>query len=422
MLNLMLSKARPGMTLAMPVFHPGAAGHVLLKPGFALDSRSICRLGELKVPDVWIDCPALAEVMKYVSHEVVGAQADLVRTIGPGFDAAQGDARVDLEFSAYAGAVRGLIARLGEHPSAQTLVNDLVHSDSALTSHSTAVSYLSILMGLKLDSYLMLERSHVGPTRARSVEGLGVGALLHDVGILRLDPETVRRAHRTGNFTDPAWREHVKIGYEMVRGEIEPTAASAVLHHHQRFNGSGFPGLRRADSQHARPQCGHDIHIFARVIAVADRFDDLRNPIAADGTVRRSALPVVRVIKQMLAETRAGHFDPMVIKSLVQCAPAFGPGKHVTLSDGREAVVTGQNPLDPCRPKVRPIIAGREHMVPEDHFGPVIDLQKSLVSIAKVDGEDVHDDLFFPSVPSEFDLRVMPPNTQPVACAVLDAA
>ena len=78
MLNLMLSKARPGMVLAMPVYHPGACGHVLLKPTFPLDARSIRRLGELKVPDVWIECPALAEVMKYVSPAVVGAQAEFI--------------------------------------------------------------------------------------------------------------------------------------------------------------------------------------------------------------------------------------------------------------------------------------------------------------------------------------------------------
>ncbi len=89
------------------------------------------------------------------------------------------------------------------------------------------------------------------------------------------------------------------------------------------------------------------------------------------------------------------------------------------LSDGREAVVTTLNVLDPCQPNVRPIIAVRAGSLPDATFGPPIDLLASNLSIAQADGEDVGSDLFFPPSRAAFDLRVIPPMDQPAACARL---
>ncbi|QKK07126.1 MAG: hypothetical protein HND58_02425 [Planctomycetota bacterium] len=138
----------------------------------------------------------------------------------------------------------------------------------------------------------------------------------------------------------------------MLRGGVGPSAAAAVLHHHQRFDGSGFP---HRETFHGDPQPvnGTDIHIFARIVAVADVFDRLRHPApTAPGAEEPDPVPVVRVLRQMLRTEMAGWFDPIILHALVHAVPAFPPGSVVTLNDGRRAVVVSWDPLNPCRPTV----------------------------------------------------------------------
>ncbi len=409
MLNLSLNRARPGMMLAMPVYHPGAAGHILLKPGYEIDAPAIRRLGELRVHDLWIRYPALDHLMKFISPEVVRSHAALTRLLGSALDRAFFDAQAPMDYLSYACAVRNLVLNLSEHPGAQVLVGNVVHADSALVSHSSRVCLLSLVMGLKLDSYLMAERAKVGPIHARNVENLGVGALLHDVGILKLEPDVLDRYTRTHDDTDPAYQQHVRLGAEMVRGKVEPTAAAVVLHHHQRIDGNGYPIMPHPRGEEDRPLQGNEIHIFARIVALADRFDRLRNPWLPGGGVQLAGIPSVRVLNALVAETRRLLTDPIVTKALVHAAPAFAPGSIVGLASGLNAIVTGWTPLNPCRPKVC-IIRGRlpEDGVPaEEQLGETIDLGKQTDSIVFAEGHDVAGDLFDPRHPTEFDVRVL---------------
>ena len=71
----------------------------------------------------------------------------------------------------------------------------------------------------------------------------------------------------SGDESDPAWREHPALGYRLVRGKVSATAASTVLHHHQHYDGSGFAGADFPVMRNKR------IHIFARIVTVAEQFD-----------------------------------------------------------------------------------------------------------------------------------------------------
>ncbi|MGQ0627194.1 MAG: HD-GYP domain-containing protein [Phycisphaerales bacterium] len=407
MLNLSITRARPGMVLSMPVFHPAAPGHVLLKPGFELDAGTILRLAELKVPQVWIRYPALDALMRFVSPEVAAAHAELTHTLSAAFTPAQEGASTALDFGAYASAVKGLVTKLGENPGAQLLVGGLVHADSGLVAHSSNVCFLSLLMGLKLDAYIMSERTRVGPLHARNIESLGVGALLHDIGHLRTPPEVLRAFAQSGDERDPEYQRHAQVGFEMVKGKVEPTAAAAVLHHHQRADGTGFPTMPAHGQEGPRPLKGAEVHIFARIIGAADLFDRIRNPMTAEGEVRRGAVPVVRVLNTMRQEVRIGRLDPMVFKALLWAAPPFAPGSMVRLSNGRAAVVLGYSPFDPCRPRVQMARPGFPGGVPEEgDLLEKVDLATAAETIVECEDQNVAGDLFFPANRSEFDLRV----------------
>lgn len=415
MLRLSLHRAAPGMVVCMPVMHPQIPGHVLLKPGAELDSQAITRLGELGVRQVFIEYPPTSFLMRYASAAVMQEQTRLADTVGRQIDSISRGLHAAFEFTSYLDGVRGLIQKLVDDPAAAVFLHDVIDPRSPIASHSFNVGFLSLLMGLRLDGYLVANRPRISAKRAANIENLGVGGLLHDIGMLRLTPDALRRWDSTHDESDPYWQKHVTLGYQFVRGKIAPTAAAGVLHHHQRMDGSGFP--KRARS-YGPPSAlsGREIHIFARIIAVADVFDRFRC-VEPDG--RR--VPTVRALKKTMELVRSGKLDAVVFKSLLSVVPAFAPGSLVTLSNGRRCVVAAWEPSRPCSPMVcmlspeaeEALRVGGERLMRSGDvpLGEPIDLQERReLCIVRAEGHDVAQDLFEPAFAGEFDLRLQYPN------------
>lgn len=112
---------------------------------------------------------------------------------------------------------------------------------------------------------------------------------------------------------------HPEYGHEMVRGiGFLGEARSAILHHHERLDGTGYPyGL-----------VGSQIPEFARVVAVADAFDAM--------TSTRSysrARPVPAALAEL--ERCAGtQFDPVMVRALVRALGRRGGWHPAVTADG----------------------------------------------------------------------------------------
>jgi HD-GYP domain-containing protein (c-di-GMP phosphodiesterase class II) len=100
------------------------------------------------------------------------------------------------------------------------------------------------------------------------VERIEAAAAVHDVGLVRVPGSVLaRRDDPTPEETGLVER-HVVYGAEQVAAVADPEIAALVRHHHERVDGAGYPdGL-----------AGDEIPLGARVIAVADRFDELISP------------------------------------------------------------------------------------------------------------------------------------------------
>lgn len=380
-LRVDLPQAKPGMRLALPVQNPRTPNRVLLKVGYELNEEILLKLKEHHVRSVWVRYPSLDFLEKIVCPQLVQNQQQVLSHIADTFEKVQAGSAAKLNYDAYTRSIEQLIETLLTNPQAAVFLGDIDQTNDDLMRHSSAVAYLSLLMGLKLEGYMVKERKHVDPARAKGVQSLGLGGMLHDLGALTLDPEIRERYFATGDESDPAWREHPLEGWRTVRGKIDPSAAAVVLHHHQRFDGSGYAGRDMPVLD------GHRIHVFARVAAVADEFDRLRNP---PGGERR---PTVWALSVILGDTLRPQFDPRVLQTLVEVAPPYAPGTTVKLSDGRWAVVIDHNADQPCRPTVQ-IIPDPDSLDGEDPpQGEQIDLRdcgRSL-TVAEADGFDVRE-------------------------------
>jgi putative two-component system response regulator len=135
-------------------------------------------------------------------------------------------------------------------------------------------------------------------------DALEFGAILHDIGQVRI-PETILL--KAGPLSEEEWeemRKHPEEGARMIEGipYLAP-AIPIVLHHHERWDGTGYPHRLKEDL----------IPIEARVLAVADTFDAM----TSDRTYRKALHPNIayeEIIKQSNYQ-----FDPQVVEAFLKC-------------------------------------------------------------------------------------------------------
>ncbi len=397
MLRVPMVQARPGMVLAVPLIHPEHPDTVLLREGFTLDELSIARLREINVAELWIEYPGLEFINKHICPEILRRRGIIAYQVRKLLDDMSSKSGATLDYSQYRSTVRDFVRTLHDRPSAAFMIESMIQGDRSLMRHCSDVCYLCLLLGMKLESYLILQRKRLPCHRAKGVVNLGVAAMLHDVGMLALERDVIEDwiAHDCDE-THPQWREHVTIGHDRVRDKLAASANAAVLHHHQHFDGSGFP-VREDKNGRVRALRGEEIHVYARILMVADLFDRLSHPPNATENV-----PHVRVLRRMQLPPYVHWMDPVVFRALLAVVPAYPPGTQVRLSTGERGVVVDWSAHDPCRPVVQ--LFARNHA--DFHRDP-IRLDLSLLrdrTIVEANGHDVSGDNFFPEYEGQFDL------------------
>ena len=146
-------------------------------------------------------------------------------------------------------------------------------------------------------------------------EALRFAGILHDVGKLGVPTRLLRK---DGPLTPEERRIvelHPEYGHEMVRGiSFLGEARAAVLHHHERLDGSGYPyGL-----------VGGQIPEFARIVAVADAFDAMTSTRSY-----RRARPVAAALAE-LRRCAGSQFDPAMVTALTHALTRHGWTPTVT--------------------------------------------------------------------------------------------
>ena len=128
----------------------------------------------------------------------------------------------------------------------------------------------------------------------RDLERLHFGALLHDIGMLKLDARSEEEA---------AGRRHPSTGHQMLKPiRLWEDLAPIVLHHHEWFDGTGYP----------EKIAGSQIPLESRIVAVAEAFDGM----TSESSYQR-AIPVEEALRRI--ETSAGkQFDPEIVPHLVE--------------------------------------------------------------------------------------------------------
>ncbi len=345
MLLVPIESVRSGNTLAQPVLDPLNDDLLLLREGLELDTRMLGRLEQHGVTHVWLSFPGLEEVGDTVDPRIARGHMELYRALNNSIDELEKRVNVKLNVQAYRKAVHVMLSGIVENPDHAVLTSQLQMCGPRLTGHMANVSYLSLLIGAHLTGYLRDQRRALPADIAENTAMLGLGALLHDIGKLNM-PDNLRTCSIIKDESEwDEYRLHTRAGYKEVHEHVSPIAANVVLHHHQRFDGKGFPIVDSSNGG-STPQWGQKIHVFSRIIAVVDVFDHL---LRAD----EEACPTIIALQEIKGSRFAGWFDPVIVEALVRLVPPFMIGSMVKLNDGSDAVVVENHPEAPCKPSVK---------------------------------------------------------------------
>ncbi|MFH7594885.1 HD-GYP domain-containing protein [Streptomyces racemochromogenes] len=211
-----------------------------------------------------------------------------------------------------------------EHAAHQATIRALVQAvdikDRYTRGHSERVGQASAMIAREL-----------GMSDDR-LEVVRIAGILHDVGKLGVPTRLLRK---DGPLTPEERRVielHPEYGHEMVRGiGFLGEARSAILHHHERVDGSGYPyGLS-----------GEQIPVPARVVAVADSFD------AMTSTRSYSRARPVEAALAELERCAGSQFDPAMVRALTTAVGRHGWHPVVTSDEDLRAAAQPEREADP---------------------------------------------------------------------------
>jgi diguanylate cyclase (GGDEF)-like protein/putative nucleotidyltransferase with HDIG domain len=178
--------------------------------------------------------------------------------------------------------------RAARFRAAASLAKAVDARDAYTGSHSERVSDLAARIAARLG----VDREQVELTR--------LAASLHDLGKLAIPEEILRKPGPLSETERLVLERHPQIGYRMLESLGVDPVADWVLHHHERWDGSGYPDALG----------GEDIPLGARIIFVADAYDAMTSD-----RVYRGRLTDDEAIAE-LARCSGTQFDPEIVAAL----------------------------------------------------------------------------------------------------------
>lgn len=330
---------------------PQVPGHDLLRPGVVLDAGMLATLKKRGVRTVWIEDDFTKDLDAAVAPKLAAARQEVYAQLKSGLAASAKGTLTTAAIKDQKRAVMGLVLEaIGSARYAS--LTDSLFSATGQAGHGANVAYLALLTGLHLENYVVAEQTRLDRRMARDMSVLGLAGLLHDVGKASMSGEVAGEhevhAAECGELSE-GYLSHVAKGKRALESSGAPARVThAVLNHHQRFDGSGWPDISKVSAgAKPGPLSGKRIHVFARIVAAANVLDNLMRD--ASGAKR----PPVAALHAFASPRFDGWFDPVIRRAMLLRMPPFAIGTEVRLSDGRRAVVVEPCPEDPCRPAVR---------------------------------------------------------------------
>lgn len=220
----------------------------------------------------------------------------------------------------------------GDHPQVKSLLVDMVE-ESFLEPRAQSFQGLAPMVKVLVQQYgqsgpairelaLLANKNYGSAVHAVNVTALtlaycfkhgfaaeisaeyGLAAMLHDIGKLAISDEILNAPRPLSAREFEVMKSHPEAGLRLLKGRgFSRLVEEAVLEHHERLNGQGYPKGKQK------------ISLAGRLIGIIDSYEAL----TSDERPYRSPLPCLQAIELMHQEVKEGKFDHSVFKSFAYC-------------------------------------------------------------------------------------------------------
>ncbi len=244
-------------------------------------------------------------------------------------------------------AVMQMTESVIRNPDALVWLTHLKKKHEYTVTHSLRVCVLALTFG-----------RHLG-YNPEQLNVLGLGALMHDIGKLRVPTEILDKPEALTREEFEIMKTHVPEGLKILEtsANIPSAALEVVGRHHERYSGDGY----------AFGMSGDTIGEFGLISAIVDSYD----AITSD-RVYHNSLSAADALK-LIYDGRGRVFHPWLTEQFIQCMGIFPIGSIVEMSNNSIGVVVAANRTRRLRPRIAVILSpDRKPYSP----APIVDLMR----------------------------------------------
>ncbi|MDD3570415.1 MAG: HD-GYP domain-containing protein [Lachnospiraceae bacterium] len=344
MIYVSTNNLKPGMILAKDIWGKSSC-FPLIHIGTTLGVSTIKRLIDKGIQGVYIECEGCEdiEVNEIISMEEKIRITDEIGKIFKSLQAEKGNIFACVEsVSKIADYFVDVVTK--NHECLMNII-DIKNYNEYSYVHSMQVGILSTIIG-----------NNLGYKNNRLKE-LATAGMLHDVGKLNIPIEILDKA---GPLTDEEFaimKKHPDYGIAKLSTchGLSKDILDGIVTHHEKIDGTGYPRGLKED----------EIHVFGKIIAVADVYDAL----TSDRSYRKSWTPHDTINYMM--SCAGNHFDVDILSAFLLSAAAYPVDVLVLLSNGLKGVVINTVAGLPLNPIVK-------ILTPGEHHGEIFDLANDI--------------------------------------------
>lgn len=232
----------------------------------------------------------------------------------------------DLDTVEIKSAVKNCVKSVINNPNALLWLTQIKDKDNYTAEHSLRVSIMSVALGRELD---LMEKE---------LEDLGMAAMLHDVGKIKIPNEILNKEGSLNNEEYQLIKTHAEHGRQLLlsKSDVPPVTVDVAYSHHEHLNGKGYP----------RGISAEKIPYFAKIVSIVDAFDAITSDrVYSDA---RSTLEALRI----LYDCRGAQFDEEIVRAFIRLVGIYPPGHIAELTNGEVGIILSCPRNNKLRPKL----------------------------------------------------------------------
>ena len=214
-----------------------------------------------------------------------------------------------------------------ESPSDILILHHYCQKEDYLYHHAVSLGLLSGFIAYKMKFDMA------------DVYQVTMAGCLADCGMSKIPNKILTKPSKLSLEENEEMFKHPLYSYQLVQSSpiLKDTVKVAILEHHERINGSGYLLRKKGDA----------IHIFSKIIAVADVY----HAMTSERIYRKKQSPFK--VMEMILQDDFGKFDIRIVKTLLAGLTTFSIGSRVKLNNGNIAEIIFIDNNSPTRPLVK---------------------------------------------------------------------